>query len=126
MDRSGAPPAVRFLCLVYICFCLNNCVDPNLGDGSKSLLTMACFAQNDISPLLFFFFWQPLHYLLDASEQSFPVKSKKIRARWARVDEKICAKMCWKLVDNVRGELICRSTICSTIEPGTANLQVAL
>ena len=32
MDRSGAPPAAWFLCLVYNCFCLNNCIDPNLGD----------------------------------------------------------------------------------------------
>ena len=36
MDRSGAQPAAWFLCLVYICFCLNHCVDPNLGDGTKS------------------------------------------------------------------------------------------
>ena len=56
MDRSGAPPAAWVLCLVYICFCLSNCFDPNLGDGTKSPLMMACFTQNDISPLLFFFF----------------------------------------------------------------------
>ena len=32
--------------------------------------------------------------------------------------------MCWKLVDDISGEIICRSTIRSAIEPGTANLQV--
>ena len=32
--------------------------------------------------------------------------------------------MCWKLVDDVSGVIICRSTIYSAIEPGTANLQV--
>ena len=42
MDCSGAPPAAWFLCLVYICFCLNNCVDPNLGDGTKSPIMMCC------------------------------------------------------------------------------------
>ena len=47
-----------------------------------------------------------------------------MRARWAGVDENIGAKMCWKLVDEVSAELICRSTIRSVIEPGTANLQV--
>ena len=66
MDRSGTPPAAWFLCLVYICFCLNHCIDPNLGDGTKSPLMMANFVQNDISPLIFFFFWQPVYYLLDA------------------------------------------------------------
>ena len=76
MDRSGAPPAAWFLCLVYIRFCLNHCIDPNLGDGTKSPLMMANFVQNDISQLIFFFFWQPVYYLLDADEQSFPGKSK--------------------------------------------------
>ena len=27
-DRSGAPGCAWFLCLVYICLCLNNCIDP--------------------------------------------------------------------------------------------------
>ena len=58
------------------------------------------------------------------SEQSFPGKSKKMRARWAGVDENIGPKMCWKLVNDVSREIICRSTICSAIKPGTANLQV--
>lgn len=34
--------------------------------------------------------------------------------------------MCWKLVDDLSGEIICRSTICSAIDLGTANLQVDL
>ena len=34
--------------------------------------------------------------------------------------------MCWKLVDDNSGEIICISTIQSVIEPGTANLQVNL
>ena len=80
MDRRGAPPAAWFLCLVYICFCLNHCIDPNLGDGTKSPLMIAKFVQNDISPLIFFYFWQPVYYLLDAEEQSFPGKSKEMRA----------------------------------------------
>ena len=85
---------------------------------------MACFAQNDISLLLSFFFCQPVYYLLNALDQSFPGKSKEMRARWAGVNENIGAKMCWKLVDDVSGEIVCRSTICSAIKPGTANLQV--
>ena len=107
MDRSGAPPVAWFLCLVYICFCLNLCVDPNLGDGTRSPLIMANFVQNDISPLIFFFCWQPVYYFLDADEQSFPGKLKEMRARWAQIDESIGTKMCWKLVDDNSGEMIC-------------------
>ena len=66
-----------FFCLVYIYLCLNNWVVLNLGDGTKSPLIMACFPQNDINSLLFFFFWQPVYYLFDESEQSFPGRSKE-------------------------------------------------
>ena len=31
--------------------------------------------------------------------------------------------MCWKLLNDVSGEIVCRSTIWSVIEPSTANLQ---
>ena len=124
MDRSGAPAAAWFLCLVYICLYLNNCVDPKLGDETKSPIMMACFAHNDISMLLNFYFWQPVYYLLDPTDQSFGVKSKEKRARWAGVDEKIGAKMCYKLVDDETGKIINRSVIRSATEPGTTNLRV--
>ena len=74
--------------------------------------------------LLNFYFWQPVYYLLDPEDQSFGVKSKEKRDRWASVDEKIGAKMCYKLVDDKSGKIICRSVIRSVTEPGTANLCV--
>ena len=80
MDRSGAPGAAWFLCLVYICLYLNNCVDPKLGDGTKFPIMMACFAHNDISMLLNFYFWQPVYYLLDPKEQFFGGKLREERA----------------------------------------------
>ena len=57
MDRSGTPAAAWFLCLVYICLYLNNCVDSKLYDVTKSPIMMACLAHNDISMLLSFYFW---------------------------------------------------------------------
>ena len=47
-----------------------------------------------------------------------------MRGRWAGVDNSIGAEMCWKLVNDVSVEKICRSTIWSAFEPGTVNLQV--
>ena len=72
--------------------------------------------------LLNFYFWQPVYYLVDPEDQSFSVKSREKRARWAGVDEKIGAKMCYKLVDEESGKIICRSVILAAIEPGSANL----
>ena len=42
----------------------------------------------------------------------------------AGVDENIGAKMCYKLVDDDSGKIICRSVIRSATEPGTATLRV--
>ena len=85
---------------------------------------MACFAHNDISILLNFYFWQPVYYLLDPTDQSFGVKSKEKRARLAGVDENIDAKMCYKLVDDESGKIVCCSVNRSATKPGTANLRV--
>ena len=85
---------------------------------------MANFVQNDISPLIFFFSWQSVYYLLDADKQSFLGKSKEMRAGYAGVDENIGTKMCWKLVNDNSGEIINWLTIRSVIDPGSANLQV--
>ena len=85
---------------------------------------MACFAHNDISMLLNFYFWQPVYYLLDPTEQSFGVQSKEKRTQQAGDDEQIGAKMCYKLVGDETGKIINRSVICSVTEPSTANLRV--
>ena len=124
MDKSGVPGTAWFLCLVYIYLCFNNCVDPKLGDGTKSPIMMACFAHNDISMLLNFYFWQPVYYLLDPEDQLFGIKSKEKRARWASVDEYIGAKMCYKLVDDESSNIVCRSVIQSATEPGTDKLRI--
>ena len=83
---------------------------------------MCCFAKNDISMLLNFYFWQPGYYLVNPEDQSFSEESRKKRARWAGADEKIGAKMCYKLVDEESGKIICRSIIKVATEPGSANL----
>ena len=66
-----------------------------------------------------FYFWQPVYYLLDPTDQSFPGKSKEKRAQWAGVDESIGAKMCYKLVDDESGKIICRLVIRSATDTGT-------
>jgi hypothetical protein len=62
MDRSGCPPYIWFLELLYVIFCLTHCVDPNLADGTKSPLQVATFLMTDISPLLYFYFWQQFFF----------------------------------------------------------------
>lgn len=78
LDHSNCPPYIWLLALSYVIFCLNNCVEPSLADGTKSPLQVATSLMTDISPLLYFFFGEPVYFLKDESEQSFQGKSKEL------------------------------------------------
>jgi hypothetical protein len=123
MDRSGCPPYIWFLALLYVIFCLNHCVDPNLANGTKSPLQVATFLMTDISPLLFFYFWQSVYFLVDESEQYFPGKSIELRGRWVGISEHIGIKMTYKIITDDTGEEVCRSAICSALDPTMKNLR---
>ncbi|OEU20400.1 hypothetical protein FRACYDRAFT_180059 [Fragilariopsis cylindrus CCMP1102] len=123
MDRSGCPPYVWFLALSYVIFCLNNCVDPNIGEGNKSPLQIATFQMTDISPLLYFYFWEPVYYLVDESEQHFPSKSKEMRGRWVGISEHIGNKMTYKIISDTTGNEICRSAIRTARDNTMKNLR---
>ena len=77
MDRSGAPAAALFLCLVCNFLCLNKCVDPRLGDGTISPIMMACFAHNDISMMLDFYLWQQFITFLIRQTNHFVLNQKR-------------------------------------------------
>jgi hypothetical protein len=120
---SGCPPYIWFLALSYVMFCLNHCVDPNLADGTKSPLQVATFLMTDISPLLYFYFWQPVYFLVDESEQHFPGKSKELRDIWVGISEHIGNKMTYKITTDDTGEEVCRSAIRSALDPTMKNLR---
>jgi hypothetical protein len=71
----------------------------------------------DISPLLYFYFWQPVYFLVDESEQHFPGKSKELRGRWVGISEHIRNKMTYKIITDGTGEEVCHSTIRSALDP---------
>ena len=123
MDRSGCPPYIWFLALSYVIFCLNHCVDPMLGDGTKSPLQIATFQMTDISPLLYFYFWEPVYFLLDEKERKFPGKSKECRGHWVGVSEHIGNKMTYKIITDDTGEEICRSAIRTARDTTMKNLR---
>ena len=63
--------------LLLVIFCLNHTEDPGLAGGTQ---TPAGYANNiviDICPLLSFSFCQPVYYLTDPSDCSFPGDSKE-------------------------------------------------
>jgi hypothetical protein len=70
MDHSGCPSNLWFYAMCYVIFCLNHTVDLNLCDGKKTSYTLACGLVSDISPLLAFYFYQPVYFHLDSANQT--------------------------------------------------------
>jgi hypothetical protein len=65
LDRSGAPAYTWLLCLMYVCFLLNNTWCEVVDDIP---ICMSTGSTNDISPLLCFHFWEPVYYKFDDSD----------------------------------------------------------
>jgi hypothetical protein len=65
LDCSGAPAYTWLLCLMYVCFLLNNTWCEVVDDIS---IRMSMGSTNDISPLLCFHFWEPVYYKFDNSD----------------------------------------------------------
>jgi hypothetical protein len=74
LDRTASPPYLWLLCLEYVAFILNNTYSPAKRAVPLQLLTGST---NDISPLLFFKWYEPVYYKLDDSD--FPSESKEKR-----------------------------------------------
>jgi hypothetical protein len=72
LDRTGAPAYCWLLCLMYVCFVLNNACSEVI---QSTPLRQAYGTDNDISPMLYFSFYEPVYYLVD--ETTFPSKSKE-------------------------------------------------
>jgi hypothetical protein len=74
LDRTSAPSYCWLLCLMYVCFVLNNSFSEVI---QSTPLRQAYGTDNDISPMLYFSFYEPVYYLVD--ETTFPSESKELR-----------------------------------------------
>jgi hypothetical protein len=72
---------------------------------------------------MYFYFWEPVYFLMDEKEQSFPGKSKELRGRWVGISEHIGNKMTYKIITDDTGEIICRSAIRTARDPTMKNLR---
>ena len=71
LDCTSVPAYCWLLCLIYVCFILNNCFSDNI----KAIpLHIAMGTMNDISPLLSFEFYGPIYYHMD--DTLFPPRAR--------------------------------------------------
>jgi hypothetical protein len=73
LDQTSAPAYCWLLCLMYMCFVLNNAFSEVI---QSTPLCQAYGTDNDISPMLYFSFYKLVYYLVD--ETTFPSECKEL------------------------------------------------
>jgi hypothetical protein len=87
-------------------------------------LCQAYGTDNDISPMLYFSFYELVYYLVD--ETTFPSESKELRGRWVGVSENVGHFMTYKILTDDTRRIIHRSNIRSAADPNVRNLRLDL
>ena len=120
MDCVGAPPHTWFLCLQYVTFLLNSTYSAQL---KSTPLTALTGSTNDISMLLYFYFWQPV-YFRHGESVAFPSESKESHGHFVGFAEHVGHAMTFKVLSSESQKVLFRSGIRSALEPGQQNLRV--
>jgi hypothetical protein len=107
LDRSGSPAYTWLLCLFYVCFLLNHAFNATINGVPLQKLNGST---PDISPLLRFYWWQPVYYRMDDSD--FPSDSREGRGHWVGVAKNIGHVMTYKIFTDDTHRIIYRSNIC--------------
>jgi hypothetical protein len=106
---------------MYVCFVLNNAFSEVI---QSTPLRQAYGTDNDISPMLYFSFYEPVYYLVD--EVTFPSKSKELRGQWVGVSENVGHFMTYKILTDDTRRIIHRSNIRLAADPNARNLRLDL
>jgi hypothetical protein len=104
---------------MYVCFVLNNAF---LEVIQSSPLCHAYGTDNDISPMIYFSFYNLVYYLVD--ETTFPSKSKELHGQWVGVRENVGHFMTYKILMDDTGWIIHCSNIRSAADPHARNLRL--
>jgi hypothetical protein len=83
-------------------------------------LRQAYGTDNDISPMLYFLFYEPVYYLVD--ETTFPSESKELRGQWVGVSENVGHFMTYKIMTEDTHQIIHHSNIHLAADPNARNL----
>jgi len=116
LDRTSGPDYCWLLCLTYVCFILKSCYSLNV-DGTP--LRAATGTTNDISPLLWFDFYEPVYYHIDNA--SLPFDSKELCSHWVGISENVGNFMTFKILTDDTKRVIYRLNIRSAADPDTKN-----
>jgi hypothetical protein len=120
LDRTGSPASLWLLCLMYVCFLLNNTSSQALSGAVP--IQVLTGSTNDISPLLQFRWYEPVYYLVDDSP--FPSDSREKRGYFVGIAEHVGHAMTFKVLTDDTRKIIYRSNIRSAADSKSRNLRL--
>ena len=119
LDRSGSPASTWLLAMTYVCFLLNHLYCASIKGIPAQHLTGST---PDISPLLRFYWWQPVYYKVDDS--CFPSNTRELRGRFVGIAEHVGHAMTFKILTDDTSKIISRSNVRSADVPMEYNLRL--
>ena len=123
LAKYNVPAKFWLLYMTYTAFVLNHTVDLNLASSTMTPYTMATFQVTDISPMLCFYFWEPVYFLLNKKEQHFPSMTKERCGHSVGIAENIGHRMTFLIYTKVTNKVIAQSAVRSTLDPKLLNLR---
>ena len=103
--------------MLYVCFILNHTFNFNINNVPFNAATGSTC---DISPMLRFYFCQPVYYKMDDS--SFPSDSTEAYGRFVGISENVGHDMTFKILTSDTNKVINRSNVRPADDPASANL----
>ncbi len=119
LDRSGSPANTWLLCLMYVAIILNLSYNWTLGGVP---LQRAEGSTPDISPLLRFYWWEPVYFKVD--DAPFPSTSREERGHFVGLSHNVGHAMTFKILSDQSLTVLHRSNVRSANDPSDPNLRL--
>jgi hypothetical protein len=119
LDRSGSPAHTWLLCLTYVAVLLNLTFNATLGGIP---LQCAEGSTQDISPLLRFYWWEPVYFKVD--DVSFPSTSREERGHFVGMSRNVGHAMTYKILCDKSLTVLHRANLRSANNPSDPNLRL--
>jgi hypothetical protein len=119
LDRSGSPAYTWLLCLMYVAVLLNLTYNWTLGG-----IPLQCSdgTTQDISPILRFYWWEPVYYKED--DAPFPSTSREERGHFVGISRNVGHVMTYKILTDGSNKVIHRSNLRSAVTNSDPNLRL--
>jgi hypothetical protein len=114
LDRSGSPGYTWLLCLMYVAVLLNLTYNRTIGGIP---LQCAKGSTQDISPLLHFYWWEPVYFKVD--DAVFPSSSREERGHFVGISTNVGHAMTYKILCDTSLTVLHRSNLRSAKKPPT-------